>query len=91
MGSVCSSRFYPETVALPYCTRIWVSIQGIPHGLSTGAVSCFQVILTMEELLVKLKTWKPEREKCPHMNIWKTKILVSCVNLDLLKKSGNDH
>ena len=38
-----------------------------------------------------VKTWKPETEKCLRVNIWKTKILVSGVNLDLPKKSGNDH
>ena len=46
---------------------------------------------SMEELLVKLKTWKSEMEKkglC--VNMGKTKIMVFGMNLDLLKKSGKD-
>ena len=46
---------------------------------------------SMEELLVKLKTWKAEMErKGLLVNIGKTKIMVSGPNLDLLKKSGKD-
>ena len=46
---------------------------------------------SMEELLVKLKTWKTEMEKKGlRVNMGKTKIMVSGVDLDLLKKSGND-
>ena len=43
----------------------------------------------MEELLVKLQTWKTEMEKkglC--VNMGKTKIMESGINLDMLKKSG---
>ena len=42
-----------------------------------------------EELMVKVKTWKTEMEKkglC--VNIGKTKIMESGINLDVLKKSG---
>ena len=43
---------------------------------------------SMEELLVKLKTWKAEMErKGLGVNMGKTKIMVSGPNLDLLKKS----
>ena len=42
----------------------------------------------MAELLVKLKTWKSEMEKKGlQVNMGKTKIIVSGINLDLLKKS----
>ena len=44
----------------------------------------------MEELLVKLKTWKTEMEKGLRVNMGKTKIMVSGIDLDLLKKSGKD-
>ena len=42
-----------------------------------------------EELLVKVKTWKTEMEKkgLP-VNMGKTKILESGINLDVLKKAG---
>ena len=43
---------------------------------------------SMEELLVKLKTWKTNGEEGPEMG--KTKIMVSGMDLDLLKKSGKD-
>ena len=46
---------------------------------------------SMEELQVKLKTWKAETEKKGlWVNMGKTKIRVSGPNLDLLKKSGKD-
>ena len=46
---------------------------------------------SMEELLVKLKTWKAEMERIGlRVNMGKTKIMVSGPNLDLLKKSGKD-
>ena len=46
---------------------------------------------SMEELLVKLKTWKSEMEKKGlRVNMGKTKIMASGMNLDLLKKSGKD-
>ena len=46
---------------------------------------------SMEELLVKLKTWKSEVEKKGlGVNMGKTKSMVSRINLDLLKKSGKD-
>ena len=46
---------------------------------------------SMEELLVKLKTWKTEMDKkCLRVNMEKTKIMVSGMNLYLLKKSGKD-
>ena len=42
-----------------------------------------------EELLVKVKTWKTEMEKKGlRVNMEKTKIVESCINLDVLKKSG---
>ena len=44
---------------------------------------------TMEELLVKVQTWKTEMEKKGlHVNMGKTKIMESGINLDVLKKSG---
>ena len=46
---------------------------------------------SMEELLVKLKTWKSEMEKKGlRKNMGKTKIMVSGMDLDMLKKSGKD-
>ena len=46
---------------------------------------------SMEELLVKLKTWTTEMEKKGlRVNMGKTKIMVSGMDLDLLKKSGKD-
>ena len=42
-----------------------------------------------EELLVKVKTWKTEMEKKSlRVNMGKTKIMESGINLDVLKKSG---
>ena len=44
---------------------------------------------SMEELLVKVKTWKAKMEKkglC--VNMGKTKIMDSGINLDMLRKSG---
>ena len=42
-----------------------------------------------EELLVKVKTWKTEMEKKGlRVNMGKTKIMESGINLDVLKKSG---
>ena len=59
-----------------------------------GAVVCYDLMISaesMEELLVKLKTWKAEMErKGLRVNMGKTKIMVSGPNLDLLKKSGKD-
>ena len=44
---------------------------------------------SMEELLVKVQTWKTEMEKKDlHVNMGKTKIMESGINLDVLKKSG---
>ena len=46
---------------------------------------------SMEELLVKLKTWKSEMEKKGlRVNMGNTKIMVSGINLDFLKKSEKD-
>ena len=46
---------------------------------------------SMEEVLVKLKTWKTEMEKKGlRVNMVKTKKMVSGMDLDLLKKSGKD-
>ena len=43
----------------------------------------------MEELLVKVKTWKTEMEKKGlRVNMGKTKIMESGINLDVMKKSG---
>ena len=45
--------------------------------------------ISMEELLVKLKTWKSEIKKMGlQVNVGKTKIMVSGLDLDLLKKLG---
>ena len=44
---------------------------------------------SMEELLVKVQTWKTEMEKKGlHVNMGKTKIMEAGINLDVLKKSG---
>ena len=44
---------------------------------------------SMEELLVKVQTWKTEMEKKGlHVNMGKTKNMESGINLDVLKKSG---
>ena len=44
---------------------------------------------SMEELLVKVHTWKTEMEKKGlRVNMGKTKIMESGINLDVLKKSG---
>ena len=46
---------------------------------------------SMEELLVKLKSWKSEMEKKGlRVNMGMTKIMVPGMNLDLLKKPGKD-
>ena len=45
---------------------------------------------SMEELLVKVKTWKTEMEKKGlRVNMGKTKIMASGINLDVLKKSDS--
>ena len=45
---------------------------------------------SMEELLAKVQTWKTEMEKMGlRVNMGKTKIMESGINLDVLKKSGN--
>ena len=44
---------------------------------------------SMEELLVKVQTWKTEMEKKGlRVNMGKTKIIESGINLDMMKKSG---
>ena len=45
--------------------------------------------MSMEELLVKLKSWKSEIKKMG-LNMRKTNIMVSGLDLDLLKKFGKD-
>ena len=55
---------------------------GVGVGVHQGSGS-------MEELLVKVKTWKTEMEKKGlRVNMRKTKIMESGINLDVLKKSG---
>ena len=45
----------------------------------------------IEELLVKLKTWKSEMEKMElRVNMGKIKLMVTDINLDLLNISGKD-
>ena len=72
---------------------------GVAVGVHQGSVLSpllFIIVLealseSMEELLVKLKTWKTEMEKKGlRVNMGKTKIMVSGMDLDLLKKSGKD-
>ena len=47
--------------------------------------------MSMEELLVKLKTWESEIKKMGlQVNIGKTKIMVTGLDMDLLKKFGKD-
>ena len=47
--------------------------------------------MSMEELLVKLKMWKSEIKKMGlQVNMGKTKIMISGLDLDLLKKFGKD-
>ena len=49
--------------------------------------SCRDTVESIEELPVKLKTWKAEMErKVLSVNIGKTKIVVSGLNLNILKK-----
>ena len=44
---------------------------------------------SMDELLVKLKTWRSEMEKKGlRVNMGKTKLIISGSNLDVLRKSG---
>ena len=44
---------------------------------------------SMDELLVKLRTWRSEMEKKGlRVNMGKTKLMVSGLNLDVLRKSG---
>ena len=43
---------------------------------------------SIEELLVKLKTWKSEMDLW--VNMGKIKIMVTGINLDLLEKSGKN-
>ena len=46
---------------------------------------------SIEELLVMMQTWKTEIEKKDlRVNMGKTKIMVSGIHLDVLKKSGKD-
>ena len=53
-----------------------------------AAPGCCCIQVTMEELLVKLKTWKTEMgRKGLRVNMGKTKVLVSGPNPDLVKKS----
>ena len=48
-------------------------------------------LMSIEELLVKLKTWKSEIKTIGlEVNMGKTKIMVSGLDLDLLKKFGKD-
>ena len=47
--------------------------------------------MSMQELLVKLKTWKSEIKKMGlQVNMGKTKIMVTGLDMDLLKKFGKD-
>ena len=47
--------------------------------------------MSMDELLVKLKTWKSENKKMGlQVNMGKTKILVTGLDMELLKKFGKD-
>ena len=47
--------------------------------------------MSMEELLVKLKTWKSEIKKMGlQVNMGKIKIMVSGLHLHFLKKFGKD-
>ena len=51
----------------------------------------YDTVKSTEELPVKLKTWKAEMEtKVLCVNMGKTKIMVSDLNLNLLKKSGKN-
>ena len=55
------------------------------------AIDLMISVKSMEELLRKLKTWKSVMEKKGlRVNMGKTKIMVSGMNLDLLKKAGKD-
>ena len=47
--------------------------------------------MSMEELLVKLKTWESKIKKMGmQVNVGKTKIMVTALDMDLLKKFGKD-
>ena len=46
---------------------------------------------SIDELLVKLKTWKSDMEKKGlRVNMVKIKNMITGINMDLLKKSGKD-
>ena len=51
----------PHPATLHHCVR--VSIQGVPHRLSMGADDLMISSESMEELLVKVQTWKTEMAK----------------------------
>ena len=57
----CSSGLCPQPASLHH--RVRGSIQGVPYRLSMGAADLMISAESMEELLVKLKTWKSEMEK----------------------------
>ena len=90
--SWCSSGLCPQPASLHH--RVRGSIQGVLYRLSWELLYADDLMISaesMEELLVKLKTWKSEMEKKGlHVNMGKTKIMASGMNLDLLKKSAKD-
>ena len=90
--SRCSPRLCPQPASLHLCVR------ALSREFRTGcpwellyADDLMISAESMEELLVKLKTSKTEMEKKGlRVNMGKTKITVSGMDLDLLKKSGKD-
>ena len=70
-----------EALSREFCTRcLWELL--CADDLMISAES-------MEELLVKVQTWKTEMEKKGlRVNMGKTKIMASGINLDVLKESG---
>ena len=70
-----------EALSREFCTGCpWELLYADDLMISAGS---------KEELLVKVKTWKTEMEKKGlRVNMGKTKIMESGINLDVLKKSG---
>ena len=74
-----------EALSREFCTVCpWKLLYADDLMISAGFMS-------MKELLVKLKTWKSEIKKMGlQVNMGKTKIMVSGLDLGLLKKFGKD-
>ena len=76
---------------LLFITVLEALSRGFPTGCPWELLYADDLIISAgskEELLVKVKTWKTEMEKKGlRVNMGKTKIMESGINLDVLKKS----